>query len=85
MHESKECAHPMCVCVWGGGVLSFIFDTSDPVKTDWSLTDIQSYVVEALFQRVFSKVLQLIKLILNTPEIKQSYSRYAKLKCFKLQ
>ena len=29
--------------------LPYIYFTSDPVSTDWSLTEIQSYVVEALF------------------------------------
>ena len=46
---------------------------------DWSLTEIQSYVVEALFERNF-KVLQPLKLILNISEIKRGYSLYAKLK-----
>ena len=51
---------------------------------DWSLMEIQSYVVEALFKPYF-KVLQPVKLTLDIPEIIQSYSRYAKLKYYKLQ
>ena len=51
---------------------------------DWSLMEIQSYVVEASFWRYF-KVLQPMKLILNIPEIIRSYSLYAKLKYNKLQ
>ena len=47
---------------------------------DWSLAEIQSYVVVALFKSYF-KVLQPIKLILNI----QGYSPYAKLKYYKLQ
>ena len=43
-----------------------------------------SYVVEALFWRYF-KVLQPIKLILNIPEIIGSYSRYTKLKYYKIE
>ena len=43
---------------------------------DWSLTEIQSYVVEALFLRYF-KVIQPIKLILNIHKIIRDYSRYA--------
>ena len=39
---------------------------------DWSLAQIQRYVVEALFKRYF-KVLQPIKLILNIPKIIRSY------------
>ena len=46
---------------------------------DWSLTEIQSYIVEAVFLRYF-KVLQHIKLILNIPQIIRSYSQYTKLK-----
>ena len=41
---------------WAHGYISPIFKSgnkddpnSDPVLTDWSLTEIQSYVVEALF------------------------------------
>ena len=57
---------------------------SDPVKTDWSLTEIQSYVVKALLSRYF-KVLQPIKLVLNIHEVIRSYSWYAKLKYYMLQ
>ena len=69
----------------GGGKVTAKFNplphSLNPVKTDWSLTEIQSYVVEALFLHYF-KVLQPIKLILCEPEIIRSYSLYAKLKYF---
>ena len=51
---------------------------------DWSLTEIQSHVAEALFLRYF-EVLPPMKLILNIPEIIQSYSLYVKLEYHKLQ
>ena len=59
-------------------------EISDPVLTDWSLREMQSYVALALFYGYF-KVLQSIKLILNISEIIKSYSWYAKLKHYKLQ
>ena len=42
---------------------------------DWSLVELQSYVVELLFEHFFT-VLQPIKLILNISKIIRSYSRY---------
>ena len=51
---------------------------------DWSLMEIQSYVVKALFKRNL-KVFRPTKLILNISEIIQSYYWYAKLKYYKLQ
>ena len=66
-------------------IVNFQFlDDSDPVLSDWSLTEIQSYVVEALFECYF-KVLQPIKLILNIHEIITGYFWYAKLKYYELQ
>ena len=62
----------------------FFILPSDPVLMDCSLMEIQSYIVVdfvlALFQRTTAK-----KKILNILEIKRSYSRYAKLKYYKLQ
>ena len=48
------------------------------------MTEIQSYVVDALFFGYLT-LLQPVKLILNIPEIIQSFSQYAKLKYYKLQ
>ena len=50
-----------------------IISTSYPVLKDWSLTKIQSYVVEALFLRYF-KVLQPMQLVLNIHVIIRGYS-----------
>ena len=51
---------------------------------DWSLTEIQSYVVEALFYHYF-KVLQPIKLIQNIHEGIRGYFLYVKLKYYELK
>ena len=51
---------------------------------DWSLTEIQSYDVKALFYCYF-KVLQSIKLILNIHKIIRGYSRDVKLKYLELR
>ena len=55
----------------------------DPVLKDWSLTEIQNYVVKALFLRYF-KVLQPIKFILNIHKIIRGYSWCGKLKYYEL-
>ena len=46
---------------------------SDPVKTDWSLTEIQSYVVEA-FILVLLQSTTANKMILNIHKIIRGYS-----------
>ena len=64
-------------------VISFILSRTQYLK-DWSLTEIQSYVVQVLFKRYF-KVLKPRKLILNIHKIIRGYSRNEKLKFYELQ